>query len=450
VPRCGVSHPVRRSVPHLLPPDTPALLPAIASDGTLHAFNLHVDDVGHTLIFGPTGTGKSVLLGHLIAAWLRYPDAQVIAFDRGRSLRYLTAALGGLWLEPGTSAADAVNAASGAAPSRTTQAGGVAPLSHIERLGSTWALDWVSELIRRSQGHTPSPEEMRDLGLAVNHVRSSAHPGLAVLRDMVQTKALRNILDTWTSGPRAGLFDPENALDVGGALHRSASHATAPLTVFETEPLIDAHEDVTVLTLDYLFAEVATRFDGRPTLIVIDEAWKLLAHAIFAERLKSWLKEGRKKNVAVLMATQSVSDAARAAITADLVESCPTRLYLANSMATTSTQAPDYQALGLSPDRIATVAALRRKQQMLMIQADTARVLAMPLGPYALSILGRTSTTESRTVPERVAADPDFWKADLMAQARPEPVDPGPMDPRITQPNDGANDGAHVSKERPE
>ena len=382
----------------LLPPATPALLPAITSAQTLQHFHLHVDDVGHSLVFGPTGTGKSVLLGHLIAAWLRYPQAQVIVFDRGRSLRYLTAALQGLWLEPGAAQADVRD---------HDGAGGVAPLSHIKRLGAQWALTWVSEMLKRGLGRVATPDETREIGEAIGHLAASPHPCLEGLRDLVQDKAVRTVLDSWLTGPRAGTFSDEHALNVGSALAQST------LTVFETEPLMDTHGDIVVLTLDYIFAEVAARFDGRPTLIVIDEAWKLLSHDIFAERLKSWLKEGRKKNVALLMATQSVSDAARAAITADLVDSCPTRLFLANPMAATASQAPDYQGLGLSPERIEVISTLRRKAQLLMIQATCARVLSLPLGPYALSLLGRTSTVESKEVAARAADDPAFWKTDL-------------------------------------
>ena len=414
MPVRGLDTPHRPSP--LLPPETPPLLPAVTFAGTLHPFNLHVGDVGHTLVFGPTGTGKSVLLGHLVTAWLRYPGARVIAFDRGRSLRYATAALGGLWLEPGPASAGAgVDA--------------IAPLSHIARLGNGWALDWVSEMLRRGLGRAPgqgsTPEETRELGRALVHLAASPQPTLQGLRDMVQDKAVRAVLDSWISGPRAGTFDQTRARNVGAAL------AGARLTVFETEPLIDAHEDITVLALDYIFAEVQAQFDGRPTLIVIDEAWKLLEHDLCAARLRSWLREGRKRNVALLMATQSVSDAATARVTADLVESCPTRVYLANSAADTSTQAPHYTALGLDADQRAVVAMLRRKAQMMLVQDGCARVLSLPLGPAHLSILGRTGATDSARIAAlaRVGdgagdgADADaggaVWQRDLAGVAEP-------------------------------
>ena len=62
--------------------------------------------------------------------------------------------------------------------------------------------------------------------------------------------------------------------------------------------------------LTYLFHRLEERFDGRPTLLVLDEAWIFLDHPLFAARIREWLKTLRKKNVAVLFATQSLADIA--------------------------------------------------------------------------------------------------------------------------------------------
>src|SRR4029077_20381130 len=56
--------------------------------------NLSVQDVGHTLVIGPTGAGKSTLLALLAIQWLRYPGAKVIVFDKDRSARSATMAVG--------------------------------------------------------------------------------------------------------------------------------------------------------------------------------------------------------------------------------------------------------------------------------------------------------------------------------------------------------------------
>jgi len=72
------------------------------------------------------------------------------------------------------------------------------------------------------------------------------------------------------------------------------------------------------------------RFDGSPTLLVLDEAWLFLDSPIFAARIREWLKTLRKKHVAVVFATQSLADIADSPIAPALIESCPTRIYLPN------------------------------------------------------------------------------------------------------------------------
>ena len=373
----------------LLPPGTPALLPALTRSGELFHFNLHVNDVGHTLVFGPTGTGKSVLLGQLAAAWLRYENAQVIVFDRGHSIRHACAALGGVFLEPGVGGAT-----------------GIAPLDQMNRLGTFWALDWLSEMVRLGQHAAPTPAQAEALRGMVALVAGDTDTSLSRLADMAQDQSLRLVFDDWLAGPYAGTFE-SHGIDVAGGL------AASPLTVFETHPLFEAREAVGVLSLDYIFAEVARRFDGRPTLVVIDEAWFFLAHDIFAERIRFWLKEGRKMNLAVVMATQSVSDAAGSELITHLLESCPTRLYLASPTATTEENADAYRKVGLGGTGIATVAGLRPKRELLMVQDRISRVLGFPLGPMGLSLLGRTGKTDSARAAERAALDPEFWMEDL-------------------------------------
>ena len=65
----------------------PALFFARTEGATPFRFSLHVGDVGHTLVVGPTGAGKSVLLALMALQFRRYPDAQVFAFDFGGSIR---------------------------------------------------------------------------------------------------------------------------------------------------------------------------------------------------------------------------------------------------------------------------------------------------------------------------------------------------------------------------
>lgn len=374
-----------------LPADTPALLEARARTGEHFSLNLHEGDVGHTLMFGPTGSGKSVLLARIVAAWLRYPDAQVIFFDRQRSIAHACAALGGTFLEPGIPGSS-----------------GIAPFAHLGRLGASWGLSWLSALVELGLERRPTPEEAAELRRAVESLEGIKRPKLRNVWEFVQSRPLRQVLEPWVKGSSAGMFDGDDA-DVGAALQ------AAPLTAFETHTLFGATPAVTMLSVDYIFAETDLRFDGRPTLVVLDEAWSFFTHPLWIERIRSWLKEGRKRNVAVLMATQSVADASRRTdLTADLLESCPTRLYLANPEAGTREMRPHYEALSLGPAQIELIARITPKREIYLVQATGGkRVISLPMGPAALSILGRTGSEDSARALRLGPGNPDFWKEDL-------------------------------------
>jgi energy-coupling factor transporter ATP-binding protein EcfA2 len=67
--------------------DGPPLLYAETSGSTPFRLSTHIGDVGHMLIVGPTGAGKSVLLALLALQFRRYPNSQVYVFDKGFSAR---------------------------------------------------------------------------------------------------------------------------------------------------------------------------------------------------------------------------------------------------------------------------------------------------------------------------------------------------------------------------
>lgn len=85
--------------------------------------------------------------------------------------------------------------------------------------------------------------------------------------------------------------------------------------------------------LSYLFHRIEARFDGRTSLLIIDEGWLALDDVNFAGQLREWLKTLRKKNASVIFATQSLADIDGSAIAPAIIESCPTRILLPNDRA---------------------------------------------------------------------------------------------------------------------
>src|SRR3546814_15789768 len=85
--------------------------------------------------------------------------------------------------------------------------------------------------------------------------------------------------------------------------------------------------------LRYLFARFDERFDGAPTLLILDEAWLFLDEPSFAARIRQWLETLRKKNVSVIFAAQSLADIKDSSIAPAINESCPSRIFLPHPQA---------------------------------------------------------------------------------------------------------------------
>ncbi|MDE2755705.1 MAG: DUF87 domain-containing protein, partial [Acidobacteriota bacterium] len=76
----------------------PALAVLETRNKTPYHYDLFAGDVGHTLILGATGAGKSFTLNFLLVSALQY-DPRVLILDLGGSYRWLTSFLGGSYLE---------------------------------------------------------------------------------------------------------------------------------------------------------------------------------------------------------------------------------------------------------------------------------------------------------------------------------------------------------------
>src|SRR5206468_5327083 len=144
-------------------------------------------------------------------------------------------------------------------------------------------------------------------------------------------------------GPYDRLLDAENE-------HLGSSS----VQVFETDGLIGTA--VAPAVLSYLFHRIESRFDGRPTLLIIDEGWLALDDADFAGMLREWLKNLRKKNASVVFATQSLADIDGSAIAPAIIESCPTRILLPNDRDIEPQIMAIYRRFGLNDRQIELLA----------------------------------------------------------------------------------------------
>ncbi|MEH2595108.1 type IV secretion/conjugal transfer VirB4 family ATPase [Bradyrhizobium sp. AZCC 1577] len=362
---------------------SPPLLFGKTEGSTPFRFSLHVGDVGHTLVVGPTGAGKSVLLALMALQFRRYPNSQIFAFDFGGSIRAAATAMGGDWHDLGGALSDDASAPVS-----------LQPLVGIDDLSErAWASEWIEALLAREK-IAITPEAKDHLWSALTSLASAPTEertltGLSVL---LQSNALKRALQPYClGGPYGRLLDAE-----------SERLGEASVQAFETEGLLSSGAAPAVLS--YLFHRIGDRLDGRPTLLIVDEGWFVLDDSDFAGQLREWLKTLRKKNASVIFATQSLSDIDGSAIAPAIIESCPTRLLLPNERAIEPQISAIYQRFGLNDRQIELLSRATPKRDYYCQSRRGNRMFELGLGEVALAFTAASSKTDQAAI-ERLLAE---------------------------------------------
>ncbi|NML12073.1 conjugal transfer protein TrbE [Sphingobium sp. AR-3-1] len=347
--------------------------------------SLHVGDVGHSLIVGPTGAGKSVLLALMALQFRRYRGSQIFAFDFGGSIRAAALGMGGDWQDLG----GALHAEEGDSAAVALQ-----PLARIDNAGErAWAAEWLAAMLA-GEGMVIDPAAKEHLWSALTSLASAppAERTLTGLAVLLQSQELKQALAPYLiGGPWGRLLDAEQE-----------RLGEASVQAFETEGLIGASSAAAVLA--YLFHRIEGRLDGSPTMIIIDEGWLVLDSPAFAAQLREWLKTLRKKNASVIFATQSLADIETSAIAPAIIESCPTRIFLPNERAAEPQIARVYERFGLNDRQIEILSRATPKRDYYCQSRRGNRLFELGLGDVALAFSAASSKTDQIRIAELVAA----------------------------------------------
>ena len=372
--------------------------------------SLHVGDVGHMLIVGPTGAGKSVLLALMALQFRRYRDARIFAFDFGGSIRAAALAMGGEWQDLG----GALGAAEG------QDAFCLQPLARIDDPGErAWAAEWLAAILA-GEGAQIDPAAKDHLWSALSSLASApvAERTLTGLAVLLQSHELKQALSPYlVGGPWGRLLDAEQEPD-----------GDARVRIFETEGLIGTSCASAVLAC--LFHRIERSLDGSPAMIIIDEGWLVLDSPLFAGQLREWLKTLRKKNASVVFATQSLADIETSSIAPAIIESCPTRIFLPNERAMEPQIARIYQRFGLNARQIEILSRATPKRDYYCQSRRGNRLFELGLGEIALAFTAASSKSDQARIAEIASAsEPQGfaaawlrhrnlgWAADLLSSA---------------------------------
>lgn len=366
------------------PPMAPALLHGVTHGYTPFRLNLHVSDIGHTLMFGPTGAGKSTHLALIAAQLLRYKGMSVYAFDKGMSLYPLTKAVKGRHFS--------INA--------DEDKLAFCPLSQIKtKEDLAWAGEWIDTILALNGVNTTPGQRNLIMTALESLVADSGPKSLTDFKLLLQETKLREALEPYTIGGMVGhLLD---AQEDGLSLTN--------FCCFEIETLMNMDQKYALPVLLYIFRRIEKNLTGQPAAIILDEAWLMLGHEVFREKIREWLKVLRKANCLVLMATQSLSDAARSGILDVLVENTSTKIFLPNLFARNEDATALYRQMGLNSTQIEIIASAVPKQEYYYSSANGCRLYRLDLGPLALAFVGSSDKESIATIKDLEKKHGDNW-----------------------------------------
>lgn len=398
-----------------------ALARLVTRARTPYHFSLHASDpsdsdggarrdTGHTLICGPTGSGKTVFIGFLVTMLCRTGVTQIV-FDKDRGLEILVRALGGEYLTLNSGVPTGLNPLQ--LPSTP---------ENIEFLNG-----WLRELCRargvksltRPRDHAELEQALR--GTVALDVRDRRLSRLVEYLDPTDPLGPHGQIARWCEscgGEYAWVFD-------------GASDSVVPrlsqntLIAFDVTEFL-GNEIVRSPLILYLFHLVRQLLDGRRLVCWLDEFWRLLMDPAFEEFAKDAPKTWRKQNGVICLATQSASDVLNSPLSRTLVEQTPTKIIFPNGDAVRA----DYVGgLGLSDKEFEIVRAqIDPGSRMFLIkQGIHSIVCQLDLKGFdrELAVIsGRASGLERmrRLVASR-GSDPGRWLPEFMnEESAPAPA----------------------------
>jgi type IV secretion system protein VirB4 len=339
---------------------------------TAYAFNLHVQDVGHALVLGATGSGKSFLLNFLITHAQKY-SPQTVVLDVGQSYRKLTSLLGGSYLEVGLRKHDVTINPFALAPTP----------EHLHFLHA-----FVRVLLEGDDEYRVSDLEDREIYESVEnlYILDQGQRRLFTLANLLP-RALAGRLHKWIGeGRYARLFD--NVED---------TMTVERLQVFDFEAM-RAYPVLLEPLLFYILHRVVARIQDPAEgstfkLCVMDEAWRFIQHPKLRAYVEESLKTWRKHNAAMILATQTVEDFASVDLLRTVVESCPTKLLLANPSLDRGRYAELFQ---LNEMELDLLTGLVPRRQILLKRPGLAKVLTLAVDPKSYWIYTNTPIDNAR------------------------------------------------------
>ncbi|WP_336015479.1 VirB4 family type IV secretion/conjugal transfer ATPase [Fusobacterium polymorphum] len=378
----------------------PPLVYTQTKGSTAFRFNLHVGDIAHTCIIGPTGAGKSTALGLINAQYKKYPNSQVFIFDKGGSARILTYAVGGTFFDLGVDnltfqplrgigiLKDNLEEEERKMKSSKEKNGGIfSELDKQKILNKEkerayreleWANEWVLEIFIQENIELNQVQKTK-IWQALELLATSEEKFRTIsnLRTSLNDRELKDTLEKYTiKGALGRYFDSDEE-----------NFTFSDWQVFEMEKIMNVKSAVTPL-LSYLFHKVEEKLTGPPSLIVLDECWLFFDNEQFAGKIREWLKVLRKKNTGVIFATQELGDIMNSKLFTTILDACLTKIFLPNANAMSDNYSVIYRKFGLNGKEVEIISESTPKKEYYYKSPKGSRLFELVLGENTLKLVG--------------------------------------------------------------
>lgn len=386
----SVGNPVNEYLSEQTQRPCPALTALPTEWGVPFLFNLHQGDKAHTLVVGPTRSGKSVLMNFLILQFRKYHPCRVYIFDKDYSCRIPTLIADGMHVDmSGDETRVNIN-----------------PLSLLkDRDNWLWVAKWL-ELLLQSRGRPLTAADSERIWDAVEktaHLPESQWRLLTITQFLSQE--LSDEMAEWVGhGARARYFD-----------HVDDNFALSDLTCCEVGKLF---EDTLVapLFLEYAFQRIRLTLDGTPTLIYVEECWYMLMYERFAARLDDWLRTLGKKNAFVVLTTQGLLELSQSQYFGTILDNIANTIFLPNRKAFAHEDLY-VGKFGLHPEQVARIRDATPKMDYYIVTPTMARMAKVNL-PREILACVRSDTRAQKVFMKHYAtrAENENWKEDYFAE----------------------------------
>ncbi|MGP9790891.1 VirB4 family type IV secretion/conjugal transfer ATPase [Roseinatronobacter sp. NSM] len=346
---------------------------------------------GHTIILGRSGSGKSVLATFLMAQ-ARRTGARIFAFDYRYGLEMGLRALGGSYQSI-----------------KAGEATGLNPLwVETDAAGREWLTDALISLLE-SRGAQLTPQQTHAVQAIVRRNSEASDPSLRNWTEFAGQ--FRSVDDGGDLAERVREWTPQGRFGwVFGTTLEDTFSLDGDVVGFDLTGLLDAdNETARMAVLSYIFRRIERKIeDRRPTIVLIDEAWKAFDNSYFANKLEDWLVTARKQNTVVVMMTQFASQLDKSRVGSTIIQALPTQILLPNSRA----KPGDYGPLALSDKELDVMMNALPASHLALIRDDQGAHIIdaglAPLGDY-LAVLGGLKSGEA-VVGKDYRETPEFWR----------------------------------------